>query len=237
MVVQWPWEGYHWQCKSTFRVGSFFIKSPCAHNLRVMSYNVQEAVEDWVLSLSQNEVDDCLSQLEMKRQGTLFRNLDKLSKWVLGIYALHDFQVSARPDDVIARRMRLREDLLRRLVTEEDGTFVRTSKWDVHPLEVVLKSEQILEILHKTTAEIALSPATTQHPETTAEGDDNEDEDINNKQRNATKRHSSSNNETMKALRSISDQAMNGKSRQVTCYVSWQQMVRNSAFRGKSARY
>ena len=74
--------------------------------------------------------------------------------------------------------MRLREDLLRRLVKEEDGTFVQTSKWEVHPLEVVLKSEQILEILHKTTAETGLSPATTQHPETTAEGDDNEDEDI-----------------------------------------------------------
>ena len=154
---------------------SFFIISPCAHNLRVMSYNVQEPVEDWVLSLSQNEVDKCLSQLEMKRQGTLFRNLDKHSKWVLGIYAPHDFQVSAKPGDVIARRMRLREDLLRRLVTEEDGTFVETSKWEVHPLEVVLKSEQILEILHKATAETALSPATTQHPETAAERDDNED--------------------------------------------------------------
>ena len=97
---------------------------------------------------------------------------------MLGIYAPHDFQVSAKPGDVIARRMRLREDLLRRLVTEEDGTFVETSKWEVHPLEVVLKSEQILEILHKTTAETVLSPATTQHPETAAERDDNEDEDI-----------------------------------------------------------
>ena len=98
-----------------------------------MSYNIQEAVEDWVLYLSQNEVDNCLSRLELKRQGTLFRNLDRLSKWVLGIYAPQDFQVSARPDDAIVRRKRLREDLLRRLVTEEDGTFIQTSKWDVGP--------------------------------------------------------------------------------------------------------
>ena len=82
----------------------YTIKSPCPHNLREMSYNIQKAVEDWVLSLSQNEMDKCLSQLEMKRQGTLFRNLDKLSKWVLGIYAPQDFQASARPDDAIARR-------------------------------------------------------------------------------------------------------------------------------------
>ena len=136
-----------------------------------MSYNIQEAVEDWVLSLSQNEVDKCLSQLELKRQGTLFRNLDRLNKWVLGIYAPQDFQPSARLDDAIARRKRLREDLLRRLVTEEDGNFVETSKWEIHPLEVVMKSEQILEILQKTTAEAALD--TTQHPDATADGEDN----------------------------------------------------------------
>ena len=88
---------------------------------------------------------------------------------MLGIYAPQDFQVSARPDDAIARRKRLREDLLRRLITEEDGTFIQTSKWDVHSLEVVLASEQILEILQKTTAEAALG---------TALGDDNENEDI-----------------------------------------------------------
>ena len=93
-----------------------------------MSYNIQEAVEDWVLSLSQNEVDKCLSQLEMKRQGTLFRNQDKLSQ---------------------------------------------TSKWDVHALDVVLKSEQILEILQKTTAEAALRTTDTQYPDITADGDDN----------------------------------------------------------------
>ena len=141
-----------------------------------MSYNIQEAVEDWVLPLSQNEVDKCLSQLEMKRQGTLFRNLDKLSKSVLGIYALQYFLVSSGPDDAIARRKRLREDLLRRLVTEEDGTFVQTSMWEVHALEVVLKSEQILQILQKTTAEAALSTTNTQHPEVTADDDDTDDD-------------------------------------------------------------
>ena len=125
-----------------------------------------------MLSLSQNEMDRCLSELEMKRQGTLFRNLDKLSKWVLGIYAPH-FQVSARPDDAIARRKRLRADLLRRLVTEEDGTFVQTSKWEVHPLEVVLKSEHIFEILQKTTAEAVLGTTDIQRPNVTADGDDN----------------------------------------------------------------
>ena len=49
-----------------------------------------------------------------------------------------------------------------------------------------------------------------------------------NYRRNATKRRSC-NNETTEALRSISDKAMNGKSSQETCYVSWQQMVPHSA--------
>ena len=51
-----------------------------------MSYNVEEAVEDWVLSLPRSEMDSYLSLMELKRQGTLFRLCDRLSKWVLGIY-------------------------------------------------------------------------------------------------------------------------------------------------------
>ena len=101
---------------------------PLRTQLRTMSYNIQEAVEDWVSSLSQCELDTNLSRLELKRQGTIFRNQDRLSKWVLGIYAPQDFLESARPDDAIARRKRLREDLLRRLVTEEDGTFVQATR-------------------------------------------------------------------------------------------------------------
>ena len=142
-----------------------------------MSYNIQEAVEEWVLFLSQSEVDDCLSRLEMKRQGTLFKNLDRLSKWVLGLYAPQDFQASAGPDDAIARRKRLREDLLRRLLKEEDGTFLQTSKWDVHPLEVVLASEQILGILQKTTAEAALGTSERQHLEAAANEQVTRDDD------------------------------------------------------------
>ena len=56
------------------------------------------------------------------------------------------------------------------MVTEEDGTFVKTSKWEVHLLEVILKSEQILEILQKTTAEAALGTTDRQHPDLTADG-------------------------------------------------------------------
>ena len=82
---------------------------------------------------------------------------------MLGIYAPQDFQVSAGPDDAIARRKNLREDLLRRLVTEEEGTSVQTSMWDVHPLEVVLMSTQILKILRKMTAEAALGNSGIQH--------------------------------------------------------------------------
>ena len=69
-----------------------------------------------------------------------------------------EFQNPASPDEVITRRKTLREELLRRIVKEEDGTFLNTTSWDVHPLEVVLKSEAILEILTKTTAEAASSP-------------------------------------------------------------------------------
>ena len=148
-----------------------------------MSYNIQEAVEDWVLSLSQCDVDTYLSQLELKRQGTMFRNLDKLSKWVLGIYAPQDFQESVRPDDAIARRKRLREDLLSRLVTEEDGTFVQTSRWDVHPLEAVLGSDEIAQILLRTTSEAALEANPAQHTHATANEEGTRDDDTQRHQR------------------------------------------------------
>ena len=126
-----------------------------------MSYNVEEAVEDWVLSLSRSEMDSYLSRMELKRQGTLFRLCDRLSKWVLGIYVPQDFQDPTSPDEAIVRQKTLREELLRRIVTEQDGTFVKTTNWEIHPLKVVLKSEAILEILRKTTAEAASPP---QHP-------------------------------------------------------------------------
>ena len=106
-------------------------------------------------------MDNYLSQMELKRQDTQFRLCDRLSKWVLGIYVPQDFQDPTSQDEAIARRKTSREELLRRIVTEEDGTFVRTTNWEIHPLEVVLTSEAILEILRKTTAEAALPP---QHP-------------------------------------------------------------------------
>ena len=126
-----------------------------------MSYNVEEAVEDWVLSLSRSEIESYLAQMELKRQGILFRLCDRLSKWVLGIYVLQDFQDPTSSDEAIVRRKTLREELIRRILTEEDGTFVKTTNWEIHPLEVVLKSEAILEILRKMTAEAVFLP---QHP-------------------------------------------------------------------------
>ena len=106
-----------------------------------MSYNVEEVVEDWVLSLSCSQMDSYLSQLELKRQGTLFRLCYRLSKWVLGIYVSQDFQDPTSQDEAIAQRKTRREELLRKIVKEEDGTFVKTTNWEIHPLEVVLKRE------------------------------------------------------------------------------------------------
>ena len=143
-----------------------------------MLYYVEEAVQDWVLSLSRSEIDNYLSRMELKRQGTLFRLLDRLSKWVLGIYVPEEFQNPASPDEVIARRKTFREELLRRIVKEEDGTFLNTTSWDVHPLEVVLKSEAILEILTKTTAEAASSPQYLQHSESSEHELIGDDDDI-----------------------------------------------------------
>ena len=171
---------------------------PLHTQLRAMSHNTQEAVEDWVSSLSQCELDTNLSQLELKRQGTLFRNQDRLCRWVLGIYAPQDFLESARPDDAIARRKRLREDLLRRLVTEEDGTFVQTTRWEVHPLEAVLGSDEIAQILLRTTVEAAREASETllqsasqvQNPNATGTrqgtGDDNNVEEQQQQQQQQT---------------------------------------------------
>ena len=122
----------------------FSGKSPCTYTgyETAMSYDVKEALQDWVLSLSRSEIDSYLSRMELKRQGTLFSLLDRLSKWVLGIYVPEEFQNPASPDEVIVRRKMLREELLRRIVKEEDGTFLNTTSWDVHRLEVVLEARQ-----------------------------------------------------------------------------------------------
>ena len=80
---------------------------------------------------------------------------------MLSIYVPQDFQDPTSQDEAIARRKTSREELLQRIVTEEDGTFVRTTNWEIHPLEVVLTSEAILEILRKMTAEAAPPP---RHP-------------------------------------------------------------------------
>ena len=88
-----------------------------------------------------------------------------------------EFQNPASPDEVIAWRKTLREELLRR-IKEEDGTFLNTTSWDVHPLEVVLKSETILEILTKTTAEAASSPQHPQHSESSEHELIGDDDDI-----------------------------------------------------------
>ena len=90
------------------------MKSPCTQTgfETAMSSDVEEALQDWVLSLSRSEIDSYLSRMELKRQGTLFSLLDRLSKWVLGLYVPEEFQNPAKPDEVITLRKTLREDLL-----------------------------------------------------------------------------------------------------------------------------
>ena len=100
------------------------------------SYNVEEAVEDWVLSISPSEIDNCLSQLELRRNGNMFAKLDRLYKWVLDTYDPREYVESEEPGDEIARRKSLRDGLLRKTLSEDDGTFVQMSNWDIHPSRV-----------------------------------------------------------------------------------------------------
>ena len=51
---------------------------------------------------------------------------------------------------------------------EDDGTFIQTANWDVHPLDVVLKSEQIFNIITRQTTDAALLTQQTQNPDATA---------------------------------------------------------------------
>ena len=125
-------------------------------------------MEGWLQSISRSEIDEYLSRPELRRQGSIFRLMDRLKKWVLGIYVPEDFAESASMDDIIARRTKLREELIRRIVTEQDGTFVETFSWDIHPLEVILKSEAILQTVLNTMREVA---SNTQHPPTLQNAD------------------------------------------------------------------
>ena len=92
----------------------FCTKIPCTHTMSDdnMPYNVQEAVEDWVFSIFLNEIDNCLPQLELKRQGTMLAKLDRLTRWVLGVYGSQEFIESEGPADKIARRKSLRGEPL-----------------------------------------------------------------------------------------------------------------------------
>ena len=58
--------------------------------------------------------------------------MERLNKWVLGIYVPEDFAESESTDDAIAGRRQLREELIRRIVTEQDDTFVEPFSWDTH---------------------------------------------------------------------------------------------------------
>ena len=142
-----------------------------------MGYDIEMAMGDWLQSISRSEIDEYLSRLELRRQGSIFRLMDRLNKRMLGIYVPEDFAESASTDDAIARRTNRREELIRRIVTEQDCTFVETFSWDVHPLEVILKSEAILQTVLKTTREAAID---TQHPPTpqNADGGRNSDAQI-----------------------------------------------------------
>ena len=120
-------------------------------------------MEDWLQSISRSEIDEYLSRLELRRQGSIFRLMNRLNKLVLGIYVPKDFAELASTDDAIARRTKLRDELIRMIVTEQDGTFLETFRWDVHPSEVILKCEAILQDVLKTTREAAID---TQHPPT-----------------------------------------------------------------------
>ena len=114
------------------------------------------------------EINNCLSQLELQRQGSLFAKLDRITKWLLGTYAPQDFVEPEGPGDVIARRKTLRDEFLRQTLSEDDGSFVKATNWSVHPLDVILRSEQILHILQRTTASAAPNSQNTQHQDTTA---------------------------------------------------------------------
>ena len=57
---------------------------------------------------------------------------------------------------------------MRKTLSEDDGTFLETSSWSIHPLDVVLKSEQILEIIQRTTTVAASHSKQTQHPDVPA---------------------------------------------------------------------
>ena len=88
-----------------------------------------------MLSLSRSEIDRYLSRMELRRQGFLSQLCDRLNKWVLGIYVPHNSPGGQRSEKSSSEGSSLRK------------TFVQISVWDIHPLEVVVKSEEILEIL------------------------------------------------------------------------------------------
>ena len=136
-------------------------------------YSITEAVEDWMLSIPPNEIDHYLSHMQLKRDGSMFAKLDRLSRCVLGEYTPRDFEESEGSGDVITRRKTLRDELLRRVISEDDGTFVQTSNWRVHPLDVVLRSEVVMNVIGRTTASASPDTQHTQHGDTTVTTEQN----------------------------------------------------------------
>ena len=98
----------------------------------------------------------------------MFAKLDRLCKWVLGTYVPQEFVEPKGPGDAIARRKSLRDSLLRKTLSEDIDTFVQMANRDIHPLDVVLKSEQILNIITRMRTDAALLTRQTQHSDATA---------------------------------------------------------------------
>ena len=99
-----------------------------------MSYNIQEAVEDWVLSVSQSE-----RQLPVTARIKATRDHVRKAGQAKQVVA-RGLRSTGVLGDRGAGRKSLRKNLLQKILSEDDGTFVQTSNWNVHPLDVVLKS-------------------------------------------------------------------------------------------------
>ena len=54
---------------------------------------------------------------------------------------------------------------MQKTLSDDDGTFPETSSRNIYPLDLVLKSEQILEIIQRTTTVAASNSKQTQHPD------------------------------------------------------------------------
>ena len=132
-----------------------------------MSSRISSSVDDWALTLLENQIAEALGLLELRVEGNTFHRIAHLTQWVLGNYSETDFENSTEPAEAVVRRKRLREELIQaHLISDTDDDALLEATGDVtHPLQQAREDPEVQANLYRITG-VSHQSTEFQAPET-----------------------------------------------------------------------